>query len=141
MNRILARALPLLTIFILAACSQNSLRGSFVPQTAPSFAQATGDGDVPFVGPNPVRRLCGAPAGSDRMECFAMVRTDVSPTPQLSSQIERGAEMCPFEGRAYCPIDLQEAYKLPSLIKGADRVVAIVDAFGYKHAAGDLAVY
>ncbi len=41
----------------------------------------------------------------------------------------------------YCPIDLQQAYHLPSLSRGSGRVVAIVDAFGYHHAASDVAEY
>jgi subtilase family serine protease len=140
-NRGIIRALPLAAIFILAACSGGAMSPSLVPQGGSPLAQIAGDGDVPFVGPNPVRRLCSAPATVDEMQCLAMVRTDMMLTPQISPQIENTAETCPFPGSAYCPIDLQEAYKLPSLTKGAGNVVAIVDAYGYKHAAQDLAVY
>ena len=52
------------------------------------------------------------------------------------------AETCPFSaGEGYCPIDLQQAYKLPSLTRGKGKTVAIVDAFGYHHAAADLAMF
>ncbi len=71
-----------------------------------------------------------------------MVRTDIVLNGALAAaQVSGEAETCPFEGEAYCPNDLQDAYALPSLTKGKDKVVAIVDAFGYKNAASDLAEY
>ena len=137
MNRGIVRALPLLAILVLAACSGGSLNPSLA---APSSLTVPGNGDVPFVGADPVRRLCPVSEDPQRMECFAMMRTDVRPEPTEGALIE-GADTCVFYGRAYCPNDLQAAYALPSLSKGAGRLVAIVDAWGYHHAAGDLAVY
>jgi subtilase family serine protease len=70
-----------------------------------------------------------------------MVRTDVSPGARpavLSDELQN----CRQEFQeGYCPIDLQQAYDLPSLSEGDHRLVAIVDAFGYKNAASDLATY
>jgi subtilase family serine protease len=54
--------------------------------------------------------------------------------------LEDAGETCIFTN-AYCPVDLQSAYDLPSLTKGSGRLVAIVDAWGYHHAATDLAYY
>jgi subtilase family serine protease len=64
--------------------------------------------------------------------------------PQIAfgSQVQDDVETCPFSGhQGYCPIDLQNAYNFPSLSGGKGKTVAIVDAYGYKHAAGDLANY
>ncbi|HYL26649.1 MAG TPA: S8 family serine peptidase, partial [Candidatus Nitrosotalea sp.] len=68
------------------------------------------------------------------------VRTDLRPIEMAAMEVGPQAESCPFSS-GYCPIDLQNAYNLPSLTKGAGKTVAIVDAYGYKHAASDLAVY
>jgi hypothetical protein len=150
-NRGIVRVHSLLVIFALAACSGGSLSQSLVPQNQALIGQngamppdalvGPGSGDVPFVGLNPVRRLCTASGTADEMQCFAMVRTDIMPPAQMAPDVENAGETCPFEGSGYCPNDLQSAYNLPSLTKGSGRVVAIVDAYGYKHAAGDLAAY
>lgn len=137
-NRGTIRALTLPAIFALAACSGSSVSGSLVPASTSSGPDG---GGVPFQGFDPVRRLCTTPATADQLQCFGMVRTDVQPVPSTASSVQAQVEKCPFEGRAYCPIDLQAAYKLPSLTKGNGRLVAIVDAYGYRHAAGDLATY
>lgn len=68
------------------------------------------------------------------------MRTDVMPQMTVASQVQNEAESCPFP-LGYCPIDLQKAYNIPSLTHGTGKTVAIVDAYGYKHAAGDLATY
>ena len=107
----------------------------------PDALAGSASGDVPFRSPNPVRRLCPTPGTAERMQCFAMVRTDVTLSAAFDGDVRDEAEKCPFEGEAYCPDDLQAAYDLPSLKAGSDRVVAIVDAYGYNHAASDLAVY
>ncbi len=105
---------------------------------APDEIVGPGSGDVPFLSLDPVRSLCGVPA-QGQAECFAMERTDV-----MANKTETGVggavETCPF-GQGYCPVDLQDAYGLPSLTAGKDKVVAVVDAYGYHHAAGDLAEY
>ncbi len=139
MDRGIVRALTALTILALAACSGGSRNASLLPQAgAVTGAQR---GDIPFVGANPVRRLCPSPV-LGRMACMGMVRTDIMPTVGAGADVEGDAEKCPFEQEGvYCPSDLQDAYLLPSLTKGGGRVVAIVDAFGYHHAAADLAEY
>ena len=77
-NRRIVRTLPLLTVLLVAACSSHANNPSFLPQS-PAVLQ-TGDGDVPFAAANPVRQLCPAAETHEVMECFASVRTDVTPT-------------------------------------------------------------
>lgn len=159
MNRVIVRASALLAIVAVAACSSGPLSSTLPSQQSAmqSSAVVTSDelvgpasGDIPFRGSDPVRQLCPAPVGTDTMQCFAMVRTDV--VPQLTSLAEvtsdateidhPAAEKCPFQpGSGYCPNELQAAYNLPSLKNGNHRVVAIVDAYGYQKAASDLAVF
>ncbi|MGC1379842.1 MAG: S8 family serine peptidase [Candidatus Baltobacteraceae bacterium] len=140
-----------MAMLVLSACSGGSMGRALLPQSAspatqnaavmpPDALLGPGNGDVPFVGDNPVRKLCSTPS-FDRAQCFAMMRTDMKPELRMAPQIGGDAETCPFEGIAYCPNDLQDAYKLPSLSEGKEKVVAIVDAYGYHHAAGDLAEY
>lgn len=104
MNRRIVQALPLLAIIVLAACSSNSMTQSLVPQSQslaeqnampPDALIGAASGDVPFLTMNPVRRLCGFPAGPDRMECLSSVRTDVKPTLQEEPQVTGDAETCP----------------------------------------------
>jgi Subtilase family len=150
-NRGVVRALSLLGIFALAACSSSSMSQSMFPQNAsssqdmaampPDALTGPASGDVPFIGPHPVRALCPNTGDPNRMRCFAWVRTDIQPTFQGAGRVQNDGGICPFYGEAYCPSDLQSAYKLPSAADGKDKVVAIVDAFGYKHAASDLAEY
>jgi subtilase family serine protease len=136
-KRIILQALPLLAVFALAACSNGAVSQSLMPQSA-SFGDAA-NGEVPFLSSNPVRQLCSTPGTPERMQCFAMVRTDLMANAQLAPQAHQNAT-CPFD-EGYCPVDLQDAYALPSLKAGTDKVVAIVDAYGYKHAASDLAYF
>jgi subtilase family serine protease len=64
------------------------------------------------------------------MRCHAILRTDL-----------RRASVPSCSGRPpYCPSDLRSAYRLPSS-GGTSITVAIVDAFGYKNVAADLATY
>lgn len=125
--------------------------GGMVPQSAPMTAQdqslppdaliGPDNGDVPFQSANPVHRLC--PAIPGQMACLSLLRTDLQPMPDVEAMVSGDAESCPFKKPVpgYCANNLQDAYKLPSLTAGKDKVVAIVDAFGYKHAAPDLAMY
>ncbi len=146
----IVRALPLSAILVLAACSSGSINPSLVPAnqaaieqnagTPPDALTGPGSGDVPFVGLDPVRRLCPTSDDSQVMECFAMVRTDVAPTLIAEADLAGAPKTCIFSN-AYCPVDLESAYALPSLSKGAGRLVAIVDAYGYHHAASDVAYY
>ncbi len=144
----IVRALPLSAILVLAACSGGSVNPSLIPSNPAALEQNAGappdaltgpaSREAPFVGLNPVRRLCGTSVDPELMECLAMARTDVAPT--LGADLAEPAKTCIFTN-AYCPVDLQSAYALPSLSKGAGRLVAIVDAWGYHHAASDLAYY
>jgi len=139
-NRGIVQAFSILVAIVLSACSSHGSTGSLIPQA--SNAETGGNGDVPFLTANPVRQLCSTPGTPERMQCFASVRTDVMPQPAFESQVQSDVESCPFSGhQGYCPIDLQDAYNIPSLTRGKGKAVAIVDAFGYKHAAADLAVY
>ena len=137
MNRALVQALPILAIVMVPACSGGAPNQSTVPANA---VTAIASGEVPFLSMDPVRRLCPTASGHERMECFGMVRTDVVPTLQTAPYARKAGESCPFD-RGYCPVDLQEAYDLPSLSAGKGKVVAIVDAYGYRHAASDLAYF
>lgn len=155
MKTALHRILSVLAVAALAACSGAGMNQSLVPQssfaqrsvaTAPDALAGPASGDIPFLGLDPVRPLCPDAGTADQMQCFAMARTDVKPTLQSQTQDEPqgepAAEKCPFgSGQGYCPIDLQDAYKLPSLTAGKDKTVAIVDAYGYHHAASDLAYF
>jgi subtilase family serine protease len=140
-SRGIVQALPILAVIVLSACSSRGSSGSLIPQGSSLSSQGVGNGDVPFVSANPVRQLCPTLGTADRMQCFASVRTDVMPQIVFESQLESDVEKCPFSGQGYCPIDLQNAYNLPSLSAGKGKTVAIVDAYGYRHASGDLAIY
>ncbi len=137
MNRKILQASSILAVVAFAACSAMSQ--SLPPQSVAFVGPASGD--VPFVTANPVRRLCPAGITPGRMECLAMVRTDVEPRLNPAAMAGNDGEACPFRNEGYCPIDLQEAYDLPSLTAGDGRAVAIVDAYGYSHAASDLAYF
>lgn len=137
MNRGITQALLIFALAALAACS-GGLTRSLVPQTA--SLQPGVKGDVPFRSADPIRWLCPTPGTAEVMQCFSAVRTDVMPTMQFEAQTSEDVESCPFT-TGYCPNDLQDAYALPSLTRGKGRLVAIVDAFGYKRAASDLAEY
>ncbi len=150
MNRGIVRALPLSAMLVLAACSGGAVNPSLVPanpssieqnaETPPDALTGPESREAPFVGSNPVRRLCPTSEDPQLMECLAMVRTDVAPSLQAGADLMDAAKQCIFTN-AYCPVDLQSAYALPSLTKGSGRLVAIVDAWGYHHAASDLAYY
>lgn len=152
MNRAIVQSLSLLAVAVLAACSSHSASQSFLPQNGALALQQNGalpsdelagpaSGEVPFRTSNPIRQLCAQPT-PDRMQCLAEVRTDFAPMAQEGMQPDANGQKCPFQpGQGYCPIDLQQAYNLPSLSKGNGRVVAIVDAYGYHNAASDLAYF
>jgi len=127
-----------LAVAVLAACSSSATSQSVVPLSPSAARQVASDGDVPFLTIDPVRRLC-ATGGGSRMQCFAMMRTDVMPD-RIAYDVAGDKETCPFS-EGYCPIDLQQAYDLPSLTRGNGKTVAIVDAYGYDHAASDLAYF
>ncbi len=150
MNRALAQALPILAAVVLAACSNGATNPSPLPQNAMQSAQdaalppdaltGSGSGEVPFLTVNPTRRLCAPPNDPNLMECLAFVRTDVFPVEQMNPDLRGDSQKCRFT-QGYCPIDLQNAYLLPSLKAGGGKTVAIVDAYGYHHAASDLAFF
>jgi hypothetical protein len=144
-SRASLRYFSLLAILAAGACSSGGGTRSFIPTNLLPATAVADDGDAPFQGANPVRRLCAVERSDGRARCFAMVRTDVGagPSAVLPSAIRAGeVQNCrDLFSKGYCPIDLQQAYGLPSLSTGSGRVVAIVDAYGYHHAAGDVAEY
>ncbi|MGA8576179.1 MAG: S8 family serine peptidase [Candidatus Cybelea sp.] len=151
MNRAIAQALPILAVVMLVACSNGGTNQSLLPQNAaqaqqngavpPDALTGPGSGEVPFLTVTAARRLCAAPNDPDRMECLSLVRTDVRPSTLINlDTVPQGEQPCPFS-QGYCPIDLQNAYALPSLKAGSGKTVAIVDAYGYHHAASDLAYF
>jgi N-acetylneuraminic acid mutarotase len=81
---------------------------------------------------NYVPAACNNPSLKDGVaQCFADVRTD-------SDHIVRPQLSAP-PSTALGPADIQAAYSLPA--GGANRTVAIVDAYGNSHAEADLAAY
>ncbi len=145
-NRSFVRALSLLTIVALGACSGGGMTPSLLPSGATPGLSVAGDGDVPFFGAYPVRSLCSQTL-RDRARCFAMVRNDVAPhllgmaPDELVASNGEVQDCRSIFSEGYCPIDLQHAYHFSSLIAGYNKTVAIVDAYGYAHAASDMAVY
>ena len=141
MSQPFVRVISLIVIVALGGCARGAVTQPILPDVASPGFGVVDNGDAPFRGADPVRRLCSAPAGGARARCFAMVRTDISPgaNPALHAEELQNCRQDFREG--YCPIDLQQAYHLPSLSRGSGRVVAIVDAFGYHHAASDVAEY
>ncbi len=147
MRHSIVRVSALAAIFALVACSSGSV-GGLPPQSAPVENAAAlpsdalvgpSSGEVPFQGINPVRAVCPKPTSSEQAQCFAMIRTDITPHIHLAQDVQP-ANSCGFS-QGYCASDLEEAYNLPSSTKGSGSTVAIVDAYGYKHAASDLAAY
>lgn len=143
-NRASLRVFSFLAILALTACSRTAVAPGLLPNAASPGLSLAGDGEVPFQSANSVRRLCSAPMDVHRARCFAMVRTDVIAGASADVDAEQPGEVQNCRAlftQGYCPIDLQNAYNLPSLNHGYERVVAIVDAYGYHHAAGDVAEY
>lgn len=112
-----------------ASPAQESSPGQ---QTAPgAVAPERKFGFIPFARANPVRGVCPRPSRPGEVECLALLRTDLS-----SAALPDGGPAFGFS-----PKELQSAYGTPSATAGRGQVVAIVDAFGYKRAASDLAAY
>jgi subtilase family serine protease len=135
------RAIAGIALIGLAACSG----GSVVPSgTIPSNVSANAasavsavsnvhpDGFIPFMSANPVRALCPRPVGKLGIRCFALMRTDIPTT--FSSASNPSAY-------GYVPADLQSAYDLPSKKGGKGQTIALIEAYGYRTAASDLATY
>jgi subtilase family serine protease len=131
----------LIAAITLSACSSGALTQAALPGNSSAVG---GSGDAPFASTQPVRRLCSAPISERVARCFAMVRTDLIAGMRADAPAVQSGEVqnCrDLFSSGYCPIDLQQAYHFPSLSAGEGKLVAIVDAYGYKHAAGDLAEY
>ncbi len=142
MSRNFIRATALFAIASLAACHGGGMGSGVVPQVAGSAVQSgaslqsalgrvplmSDDGEIPLAGPNAVRQVCPRTAKSGEMQCFALERTDLRAEPDIENATHFG----------YGPSDLQSAYKLQG---GVGTKVAIVDAYGYPKASGDLAAY
>ena len=78
--------------------------------------------------------VCGAPARASA-GCDSLLVTDGGGAPFKGQASATG----PIAG--YHPLDLQDAYSLPSGTAGAGQTVAIVDAYNDPYAAKDLATY
>ena len=75
-------------------------------------------------------QVCG-PAGPEEARCFSWVRTD----------LHSGVGAAPNTIFGFHPADLQAAYNLPSMTRGAGQTIAVVDAFDDPNAESDLQVY
>ncbi len=82
------------------------------------------------------RRSCGV-AKAGHAGCFALLRTDIGATGQVSLLAVAPAAT----PSGLSPAKLQSAYKLPSATAGSGQTIAIVDAYNDPTAASDLAVY
>jgi subtilase family serine protease len=137
----------LVTAFALTACGGGSSGQGVVPQSGgmgqsstlavqPSLGLGPANGYYPLTRVGGARALCPATADTHAWRCFAWIRTDLHPS---FAQIAEGSKGIP-SGIGFTPSDIQSAYHLDPT-KGAGQTVYIIDAFGYKGAAKDLAVY
>jgi hypothetical protein len=97
-------------------------------------ALATGSAvHLPSAAPMTTRANCAKPASRHTMQCFALMRTDI--TAVSANAITPNATPS-----GYGPANLDSAYKL-STSGGTGATVAIVDAYNDPTAASDLATY
>ncbi len=152
MKDLMGRAIAVVAMVALGACSSAGMMPSAPSATSPdalAFAQSWARANAirpmlpPVTSPAQVRAIC--PARPGRLRCFALMRTDVgggNPLgyhgPDLARAFSGAAANL---GGGWTPKELQRAYRLPSLMRGKGETVAVVDAFGYRNAAADLAVY
>lgn len=88
------------------------------------------NGFYPMTKPGAARPMC-PPSSQHTFRCFGWIRTDLVAVPR--------GDAIPY-GVGYTPSDIQAAYSLdPS--RGKGQTIAIVDAYGYRDAASDLAQY
>jgi hypothetical protein len=133
--------------FTLTACGGGSSSQGVVPvgggmqqSTAlalqPSLGLGPANGYYPLTTPGGAHPVCPATTNPREYRCFAWVRTDLHPS---LTQIAAGSKGIPT-GIGFTATDIQTAYHLnPAL--GSGQTVYIIDAYGYKAAAKDLAVY
>ncbi|MBV9718515.1 MAG: peptidase S8 [Candidatus Eremiobacteraeota bacterium] len=166
-GRSILKLIALLATVSLASCAGSSLEQTPLPvssaqatmqapQSAPGGAasepsndDSTDDAQAPISNPRErtaapaegsaakpaVRYACAQPAAAGRRECDAILRPDAGASRASAPACNRTAP--------YCASDLQTAYDLTQAAKsgGKGATVAVVDAYGYPEAAGDLAVY
>jgi hypothetical protein len=114
--------------------------GSAAPSAKPKAGAATPSAKVSpasKVAEAAERFVCRHPAQPGARECDAIVR----PASRASSADPPGGACS--KTAPYCASDLQAAYNLTQIAKSRGRgvTVAVVDAYGYPDAAGDLATY
>ncbi len=138
MKRYAFSAFASTVVLALAACSGGT------PQLPPASAPFADDGTLPVVQSSQVRALCPESVPS-RMHCHAIARTDLGgfrADGYHGDDIVKAFAATPACGTRppYCPNALRSAYNLPSS-GGKGMTIAIVDAYGYKNIAADLATY
>jgi len=113
----------LIAFFAIAGCNASG--------SAPSLPSATGNMRTAAHTPGERDSVARACAGSRlrTVQCGALVRIDIAPR-------ERNAVPLGLS-----PDNLESAYKLPSLTRGAGQIVAVVDAYDNPNVAADLAKY
>jgi hypothetical protein len=81
--------------------------------------------------PHPTRRSCAAPQ-PHHAACDAIARTDYA---------EPAATAATTAPAGYGPVDLQSAYRIPTVGAGVGATIAIVDAYDLPTAESDLSTY
>ncbi|MFL5906070.1 MAG: peptidase S8 [Solirubrobacterales bacterium] len=95
-----------------------------------TLVASSGAAPPPGKGHTTIKPECAREHGPDRAHCDMRVVADGQGVPQAAAAPTAG----------YRPGDLQSAYKLPTS-GGSTQTVAVVDAYGDKTAAADLATY
>ena len=138
MKRFFASLLAVASVAAFVACSSTATQQSSLPYAAPNAASAfsTDAYQAQAIAGHHWFRACGH-ATIGFFACDAImsdVTLDGMPGPHAN---------CLHLPGCYGPTDLQAGYNMTALAKtgGKGQTVAIVDAYGYKQAASDLAGY
>lgn len=117
--------------------SASSAPASSKPKAAAAAPSAGGSPAWKSAPPQGQRFVCRHPAAPGARECDAIVRS----LPQGARSDPPGSACA--RSAPYCASDLQSAYNVAQIAKSRGRgvTVAVVDAYGYADAAGDLAIY
>lgn len=136
------RLLALAILVAMTACSGHASGGGGMLPSTPAntaFAEPIDDLDAgltpangyyPMTTPGAARPMC-PPSPRHTFRCFGWIRTDLV-------AVARGDGIPAYVG--YTPSEIQSAYGF-DVSRGRGQTVAIVDAFGYRAAASDLAAY
>jgi subtilase family serine protease len=124
LNAYYVRALAIVSVALLAACSGGSTN-----QTLPAGTTNGATLAMPANAASHTRAACPNIQPPGYARCLALIRTDVAPMRGVQPTVA-----------GYGPADLQAAYNLPSA-NGKGQTVGIVDAYDDPNAESDLGVY